>query len=182
MQPVVLVSDDGRSSVGRFRLFQPRTGKEVGKAGAFLGASFWGGMYHNRYVLENGIWRLWELTLDEPYITPVSWTDGLWAKAKDPPPPQPGVVPRTFSGGNFPPDIPLKALTVREEHLQGGTGESYQWPKIQPMWFSYTNPVSGRVPEHHHPDCVLCTLQPELALSRNGYQEPPDAPAANKAP
>ena len=107
IQPVVLVSDDGRSAVGRFRLFQPRTGKEVGKAGAFLGASFWGGMYHNRYVLENGIWRIWELTLDEPYITPVSWKDGVWAKAKDPLPPPPGTKPRTFSGGNFPPDIPL---------------------------------------------------------------------------
>ena len=27
LQPMVLVSDDGRSATGRFRLFQPRTGK-----------------------------------------------------------------------------------------------------------------------------------------------------------
>ncbi len=44
VQPVILISDDGRSAVGRFRLFQPRTGKTVGEAGAFFGASFWGGM------------------------------------------------------------------------------------------------------------------------------------------
>jgi hypothetical protein len=25
-------------------------------------------------------------------------------------------------------------------------------------------------------------VRPDLALSRNGYQEPPDAPAANKSP
>ena len=182
IQPVVLVSDDGRSASGRFRLFQPRTGKEVGKAGAFLGASFWGGMYHNRYVLENGIWRIWELTLDEPYIVPVSWSDGVWAKAKDPLPPPPGSPPRTFSGGNFPPDIPLNSLGKREEHFWGGSGESWKWPTILPMWFSYTNPVSGRVPELYQPDCVPCAVRPDLRLEANGYQKPPDAPEANKSP
>jgi hypothetical protein len=182
IQPVVLVSDDGRSAFGRFRLFQPRTGKEVGKAGAFLGASFWGGMYHNRYVLENGIWRLWELTLDEPYITPVSWADGVWAKAKDPLPPPPGAKPRTFSGGNFPPDIPLSSLGKREEHFMGGSGETWQWPTILPMWFDYTNPVSGRMPELYQQDCVPCAVRPDLRLEANGYQRPPDAPEANKSP
>jgi hypothetical protein len=176
MQPVVLVSDDGRSSTGRFRLFQPRTGKTVGKAGEFLAASFWGGMYHDRQVLENGVWRIWELTLDEPYIVPVSWQDGVWAKAKDP------ATPRTFNMAVGTPDVPLKALGKREEGFWGGTGVQKQWPSIVPMWFSYTNPVSGRVPELFHPDCVPCTLRPDLRLGANGYQEAPDAPAANKAP
>jgi hypothetical protein len=179
MQPVVLVSDDGRSATGRFRLFQPRTGKTVGKAGDFLAAQFWGGMYHNRYVLEDGVWRIWELTLDEPYITPVSWKDGVWAKAKDP---APGAPHRIRGGGNADVDIPLTALGRREIHFPGGTGEPLQWPSILPMWFTYTNPVSGRVPEYHHPDCVPCVLRPELRLDRNGYQEPPDAPAANRSP
>lgn len=176
VQPVVLVSDDGRSATGRFRLFQPRTGKTVGAAGDFFGASFWGGMYHDRYVLEDGIWRIWELTLDEPYITPVAWKDGVWAKAKDPAvPPRPRVPPANV-------DIPMSALGRREAHFMGGTGEPTPWPAILPMWFTYTNPVSGRVPEYHQPDCVLCALRPDLHLSRNGYQEPPDAPAANRAP
>jgi len=180
VQPVVLVSEDGRSATGRFRLFQPRTGKTVGKAGDFYAASFWGGMYHDRYVLEDGIWRIWELTLDEPYITPVSWKDGVWAKAKDPSPDRPR---RQFSaGGNFGPDVPLTALGKREEHFAGGTGEPLQWPAILPMWFSYTNPVSGRVPELYQPDCVPCAVRPDLRLDRNGYQTPPDAPEANRAP
>ena len=84
VQPVVLVSDDGRSANGRIRLFQPRTGKTVGKAGDFFGASFWGGMYHDQYVLEDGIWRIWELTLDEPYINPVAWKTACGRRAKDP--------------------------------------------------------------------------------------------------
>jgi len=177
LQPVVLVSDDGRSATGRFRLFQPRTGKTVGKAGDFFAAQFWGGMYHDRYVLENGVWRIWELTLDEPYITPVAWKDGVWAKSKDP---APGAR-RTFSN-TVNVDIALTTLGKREEHFAGGTGEPQQWPTILPMWFTYTNPVSGRVPELHQPGCVPCATHPELSLDRNGYQEPPDAPAANRSP
>jgi len=181
MQPVVRVSEDGRSAAGRFRLFQPRTGKTVGKAGDFFAASFWGGMYHDRYVLEDGVWRIWELTLDEPYITPVSWKDGVWAKAKDPAPRAAGAAPRApASNANV--DIPITALGRREQHFQGGTGEPTPWPAILPMWFDYTNPVSGRRPENFQENCAICTLRPELRLDRNGYQEAPDAPEANRSP
>jgi hypothetical protein len=181
LQPMVLVSDDGRSATGRFRLFQPRTGKTVGKTGDFLAAMFWGGMYHDRYVLEDGAWKIWELTLDEPFITPVSWKEGVWAKSKDPAPRPPGTPPRApTNSANV--DVTLVQIGKREEHFSGGPGEPLQWPSIMPMWFTYTNPVSGRRPELHQPDCVPCALRPELALSRNGYQEPPDAPAANRSP
>jgi hypothetical protein len=181
LQPMVLVSDDGRSATGRFRLFQPRTGKTVGKTGDFLAAMFWGGMYHDRYVLEDGAWKIWELTLDEPYITPVSWKEGVWAKSRDPAPRPPGTPPRV-PGNSTNVDVTLVQIGKREEHFSGGPGEPLQWPSIMPMWFTYTNPVSGRVPPLHQPDCVPCALRPELALSRNGYQEPPDAPAANRSP
>jgi hypothetical protein len=178
MQPVVRVSDDGRSAAGRFRLFQPRTGKTVGKAGDFFAASFWGGMYHDRYVIEDGVWRIWELTLEEPYITPVAWKDGVWARAKDP-----GARGPAIKGGSTANvDIPLAALGRREEHFPGGTGVPLQWPAILPMWFDYTNPVSGRVPERFQDNCAVCTLRPDLRLDRNGYQEVPDAPAANRSP
>ncbi|HVQ11971.1 MAG TPA: hypothetical protein VMS40_00155, partial [Vicinamibacterales bacterium] len=131
------------------------------------------------YVLENGVWRIWELTLDEPYITPVAWKDGVWAKSKDP---AQGAPPRIRGSNTANVDILLTDLGKRQEHFAGGTGESQQWPTILPMWFTYTNPVSGRVPELHQPDCVPCALHPELNLDRNGYQEPPDAPAANRSP
>jgi hypothetical protein len=176
VQPVVYVSDDGRSATGRFRLFQPRTGQTVGGAGDFFAASFWGGMYHNRYVLEEGIWRIWELTLDEPYITPVGWKDGVWAKAKDP------ETPPRRGGGSTDVDVSLKDLVVREANLPGGPGETWEWPTILPMWFSYLNPVSGREPEHYQPDCVPCMIRPDLRLEANGYQEPPNGPDANRSP
>ncbi len=112
----------------------------------------------------------------------MAYKDGIWAKSKDPPPPDPNAPRRAFQGGSFPPDISLKQLGKREEHLQGGTGNPLQWPSIMPMWFDYTNPVSGRVPELYQKDCVPCTLRSDLKLSANGYQEPPDAPAANRAP
>jgi hypothetical protein len=177
-QPVMRISDDGRSVSSHTRLFQPRTGKTVGKAGEFLAASFWGGYYSNQYVLENGVWRLWNLTLDEPLIVPVAWSEGVWAKAKDPPP---GPA-RTFGGGNFPPDITKVEIGKRFEHTWGGSGETWQWPTIVPMWFEFRNPVSGREPEFFQPDCAPCTVRPDLRLDRNGYQQPPDAPEANRSP
>jgi hypothetical protein len=51
-----------------------------------------------------------------------------------------------------------------------------------PMWFEYTNPVSGRAPPLHQTDCVPCLVRPDLRLDRNGYQATPDAPAANRSP
>ena len=184
MQPVVLISDDGRSAVGRFRLFQPRTGKTVGKAGDFFGASFWGGMYHDRYVLEDGVWRIWELTLDEPYINPVAWKDGVWAKRRiRAAGPQVTRAPGAQgSRGNAHLDIPLTALGKREEHFRGGTGETEGVaddpadvvPLHQPGERPHARALQG--------PCVLCALRPELRLEANGYQKPPDAPEANRTP
>ncbi len=76
----------------------------------------------------------------------------------------------------------LKSIGKREEHWNGGTGTPTQWPTIMPVWFEFTNPVSGRKPELFQEDCVPCLVKPELRLDRNGYQTPPDAPQANKSP
>jgi hypothetical protein len=175
IQPVVLISDDGRSANARMRLFQPRTGKTVGKAGDFFAASVLASTYHDGYVLEDGIWRIWDLTVDPQYIRPVAFKDGIWAKAKDPAPPDPNARPRAAA--------PARAsrLDVTAEDL-GAKPDTVVWPAIKPMWFAYTNPVSGRVPELYQKDCVPCTIRPDLRYDANGYQQPPDAPAANRAP
>jgi len=175
IQPVVLVSDDGRSATGRLRLFQPRTGKTVGKAGDFFAASVLASTYHDGYVLEDGVWRIWELTVDPQYIRPVAFKDGIWAKAKDPAPPDPNAAPRAS------PPSRASRLDITAEHL-GAKPDTVQWPSIKPMWFGYTNPVSGRVPELYQRDCVPCGIRPDLRFDANGYQQPPDAPAANRAP
>jgi len=180
MQEVLLISDDGRSVTGRVRLFHPNTGKKDGKG--LLKSGMQDGMYHNGYVLENGNWRIWDLSLDEPYYSSVDFKQGLWVGVKDPPPADPNAPKRVFSGGNFPPDIPLSALGKRQEGFLGGTGVTLQWPSIQPMWFQYVNPVSGRKPELYQTDCVPCAVRPDLRFDRNGYQQPPGAVEANKSP
>jgi hypothetical protein len=174
IQPVVLISDDGRSANARLRLFQPRTGKTVGGAGDFFAASVLSSTYHDGYVLEDGIWRIWDLTVDPQYVTSAGFKNGLWAKSKDPAPPDPNSRPRALPGRAVRNDITAEDLGTKRSTVQ--------WPSIMPMWFGYTNPVSGRVPALYQKDCVPCGIRPDLRFDANGYQQPPDAPAANRAP
>ena len=174
MQPVLLISDDGRSATGRLRLFHPNTGKEGGQG--LLRSGMQDGMYHNGYILENGVWKIWDLSLDEPYYQSASWAEGLWVGVK---PPDPNAPRRTFTGGNFPPDILLTDLGKRQEGIMGGTGQTLYWPQIVPMWFEYVNPVSGREPELFQEDCVPCAVEPSLRFDANGYQQPPGFVEAN---
>ena len=179
IQPVIIVAPDGRSASVRTRLFQPRTGlipstaEAASKSGLFLGAGIWEGMYQNQAYLENGTWRLWNLTLDEPFVESNGWKLG-WAGMKDRPagklgPPNPVIQ-------KYPPDILISVLGEREEHFRGGPGEQVAWPGILPMWFSYLNPVSGRKPEHFQPDCAPCEQAPDLKLTAHGYLLPPAGP------
>jgi hypothetical protein len=173
-QLVINVAEDGRSTNLRTRLFQPRTGKEPAQPGGFYGASLYSGMYPNdQTVLENGIWRLWSLEIDEPYFTTAGWKGG-WSMVKPAPA---GVRPAPSPlVAKYPPDILMTALGRRAEHFRGGTGETVEWPGILPMWFNYRNPVSGRVPEFYWPDCVPCELMPDSSMTRHGYLMPPTGP------
>jgi len=76
IQPVINVAPDGRSARLRTYLFHPNTSKTG--AGTLFGA-----MYPDDHlILEDGIWRLWNLSLDEPYFEMPNWKGG-WAAAKD---------------------------------------------------------------------------------------------------
>jgi SnoaL-like domain len=162
-QNVILVAEDGRSASIRARLFQP--GSSHTRAMGFAG-----GMYHNQVVLEDGVWRLWSVAIDEHYFSSPTY-EGGWSSAKDPAPataPRPAAQPN-----NYPPDIPLMKLGERERGFRGGTGDMIVWPGILPMWFHYKNPVSGRVPEKYWPDCVTCVDYPETSMKNHGYLLPP---------
>jgi len=174
VQPVILVSHDGRSTTLRTRLFQPRTSKVDRTSGQPNRNAINDGMYPNdQFVLEDGIWRLWTITIDEPYFTSPNWQGG-WSAAKEPPA---GERPRASPlMERYPPDIAITALGKREEGFRGGTGTTITWPGILPMWFHYRNPVSGRTPPLYWPDCVPCELRPDASMTRNGYQMPPTGP------
>lgn len=173
IQPVILVAGDGRSTTSRVRLIQTATGKQV--EGRPNNSSFSSGMYPNdQSIIENGIWRLWALEIDEHYMISDGWKGG-WSGVKpvgaDRPPSRPSALLT-----RYPPDILMTAIPRRTEGLRGGTGQSIEWPGILPMWFHYRNPVSGREPSHYWPDCVPCEVRPESKLINHGYLMPPDQP------
>ncbi len=181
IQPVILVAPDGRSANGRSYLFHPDTAKAPGSGDIF------GAMYPaQQFVLEDGVWRIWNLSLDEPYFSmPGGWAGGWSSKPKPratPAPPPASLAPRPnapvrYIGAalvnKFEPDVRITALGVREEHYQGGTGETWAWPQILPMWWNYKNPVSGRTPENFLPDCIPCDFKPDLSMAQHGYLLPP---------
>ena len=166
-QPVILVASDGRSASIRSRLFQPGSSRT-------RATGFSGGMYHDQVVLEDGVWKLWSVTIDEPYFSSPTY-EGGWSSAKDPAPAarRPAAAAPAQPANNYPPDIPLTTLGERERGFRGGTGDTIVWPAILPMWFHYKNPVSGRVPEHYWPDCVPCAQFPETSMKNHGYLLPP---------
>lgn len=176
-QPVIHVSHDGRSANLRTRLFQPRTIMRSegggGGTGRMTSVGFNSGMYPNdQAVLEDGVWRLWSLTIDEHYMTS-SWEGGWSAIAPTPPGESAG---QSVLVERLAPDILMTQLGRRAEHFRGGTGVTYAWPDILPMWFHYKNPVSGRVPEYYWPDSVPGLGLPQSRLIAHGYQMPPNGP------
>ncbi len=174
-QPVIHVARDGRSANLRTRLFQPRTSKNpAGTSGAFYMGGIHGGMYPNdQAVLDDGIWRLWSVTIDEHYYYMPNWNSG-WSGARDPEPGTKATPSPLLT--KYPPDIPITELGRREEGFKGGTGTPIDWPGILPMWFHYRNPVSGRTPTHYWPDCVPCEKLPAASMTAHGYELPPTGP------
>jgi len=195
IQPVINVAPDGRSARVRTYLFHPNTSKQG--SGTLFGA-----MYPDDHlILEDGIWRLWNLSLDEPYFEMPNWKGG-WSAATDrpavtqtpraaPPPPAPAPAnanaparPRRFTGAalvaEYRPDVPISELGKLQEHYRGGTGEPWAWPKILPMWWGYKNPVSGRQPELFLPDCVPCEYSPNMSMVKHGYLLPTTDPVKSE--
>lgn len=164
-QPVIHVAEDGRSAAIRTRLFQPQSSRT-------RAMGFASGMYNDQAVLEDGIWRLWSVAIDEHYFTSAGYPGG-WSGVE---PADPESLQRQggATSSDYPPDIPLTELGERELGFRGGTGMTLAWPSILPMWFHYRNPVSGRVPEHYWPDCVPCVKYPETSMKSHGYLLPPN--------
>jgi hypothetical protein len=166
-QPVILVANDGRSASIRSRLLQAGSSRT-------RGSGLNGGMYNDQVVLEDGVWKLWSVNIDEFFYQSVSY-EGGWSAAKAPAPvaPAPRPAAQNAPADPYPPDIPLTRLGEREQGFRGGPGDTIAWPSILPMWFHYKNPVSGRLPPYYWPDCESCTAYPETSMKNHGYLLPP---------
>jgi hypothetical protein len=168
-EPVILVSHDGRSARSRAPLFQPGTSTTSRR-------SISGAIYINQFVLENGIWKTWDTTIDEhTYSSSLtrSWSAAIPRDPSLPPPPPSGNIAK------YPPDILLRDMNEREIGFAGGTLPYLVWPDILPMYWNYRNPVSGRVPQHYQPDCTPCGVVPSWSMLHNGYQLPPNGPQSD---
>ena len=186
IQPVIIVAPDGRSARLRTYLFHPNTYKD-------RSSTLFGAIYPDDHlILEEGIWRLWNLSLDEPYFEMPDWERG-WAGVNMPEPEGAAPPARRFRDPDGPkryfgaelvkqyrPDVPINELGVLQEHFRGGTGEPWDWPMILPMWWGYKNPVSGRQPELFLPDCVPCEYDPNMSMTNHGYILPSTEPVRSE--
>jgi hypothetical protein len=118
-QPFVTVAPDGQSARVRLRLYQVNSAAEGD-------GSYIAGIYENRIVRENGVWKIDAMDLD--YTWTASYKAG-WANVKEQGAPR--AMATTFA---YPPDAPLRGVSAPP------------FPKIDSMAFHFRNPVSGREP------------------------------------
>jgi len=146
MQPVIDVAADGTSAKMRHRLLHIDAAPES--------RGFSDGMYPNNAAkLEDGVWKLDVMAPDQPYFSSPSFKDG-WARKASASLPRPVVKNAIEPLRNFSADIPRSSMPLR--HHGSLPGDTIAWPDIKPMWFSYRNPVSGRVPPLYCPDLKTC--------------------------
>lgn len=145
LQPVIHVSDDGKTANARLRLFQSG-GSADGSSGSWIG-----GIYENTADFENGQWKFGRQDLHHLFY--VSYRNG-WARVgKSEAVSKSGNNNRTrrdIKGGgmtqglggaaspnsfaqDYPPDREIRA-------------KQYSFPEISELAFHYKNPVTGRMP------------------------------------
>jgi hypothetical protein len=147
VQPVINVRDDGKYATMRSYLIHFNTTAEYG-------SGLTDGVYPNNAVkLENGTFKFDVAAPDQPFLSAPSWKAGWMHKEPRAPrgePTKQAIDPLHI----FPADVPRTSMPLR--HHGSVPGDMILWPDIKPMWFSYTNPVSGRVPANYCPDLKTC--------------------------
>ncbi|MXO59800.1 nuclear transport factor 2 family protein [Altererythrobacter salegens] len=117
LQPAIVVADDGRSAVARWR--------DLGMLGQYKEHAEWrDGIYENVYEKgTDGIWRIKALHLYVNFVAPV---EKGWARLK----PGEGLV-RSQASIDYPPD-------------RGSTSTYQPFPAVQVPPFQAPNPVTGK--------------------------------------
>jgi hypothetical protein len=143
LQPVIHISEDGKSARARVRLFQ------MGGAADGTSASWIGGIYENTAIKENGEWKFGVQELYHAFNA--SYRNG-WARV--------GPVARALAGQGKPGREAVGGgITQGLGGARGGTNvatemppdrpiqvRQYAFPEIVEPPFHYQNPVSGRLP------------------------------------
>ncbi len=144
LQPVIHISEDGRSARARVRLFQ------MGGAADGTSASWIGGIYENTAIKENGEWKFGVQELYHAFNA--SYRNG-WARV--------GPVARALAGQGKPGREGVGGgITQGLGGARGGSHlatemppdrpirvRQYAFPEIVEPPFHYKNPVSGRMPQ-----------------------------------
>ena len=116
LQPAVFVSEDGQSATARWR--------DQGMLGQYKQHAEWrDGVYENRYVKENGVWKIDSLHLYVNFVAPY---EKGWARLK----PGEGLV-RSQASIDFPPD-------------RGPSVDYRPFPEVQVPPFQVMHPVTGQ--------------------------------------
>ncbi len=124
LQPVINVSEDGRTARGRWRAVL-MTG-EIGKR-----ASWGEGVFENEYVKRDGVWKISKLHWYQTFMVPY---EGGWAKHKD-------ATNGVFVSKTLPPDRPP-------------TEQYSVWPDVYtpPFHYKATPPKRAEYPASTTPD------------------------------
>ena len=124
-QPVITVSEDGRSASIRTRLYQLNSSRN--NPGSYMS-----GIYENTAVLEEGVWKLSSMDLDYSWSAPYI---GGWSAVEVRPDTPRGAPLSTALSGEGGPDAPLRGVVT----------PPYPTAELD-MAFHFDNPVSGRAP------------------------------------
>jgi len=162
IQPVIHVSADGRSARLRTYLFHPNTSKREG--------TLFGAMYPDDHlILEDGIWRLWNLSLDEPYFSMPNWKGG-WSAATDRPatPQVPrAAAPPAAAGAGGPPPAPAGARGTPPPAAAAAGGRAQQPQRY----------IGAALVAKYAPDIPISILGVRQEHFRGGTGEPWEWPA-----
>jgi hypothetical protein len=171
VQPVIDVAPDGMSAKLRTRLFSMNA--SVGTPGSFQGA-----MYPNdRLVMQDGVWKFQHQSIDEFYFRSAGYKNG-WGKVPEidqsvqfAPDRQPTIMDRLRT--TYPPDVNILDMGLRGVGFAPNQ-EFVDFPRVKPMWFHYTNPVSGREPPNYCPDHSTCYQREPLFEDQEPTPFPPE--------
>jgi SnoaL-like domain len=151
IQPVVTVAADGRTASGRWHV--------IAMLGSYGASASWAGVvYENRYVLENGAWKISELSYNSQYsgrYSPPALTLSRWdlpyhftaQSAGDPAPNSDSSAPANGSPGSASieglqqrwAELARSAQQLRDEGDVLNLQHSYGYNFDQKMWGAVTN-------------------------------------------